>query len=45
MGVGEWDSTSLRPSFISVNQTRWPPNFVYVLSATDEYIRYDYIRL
>jgi hypothetical protein len=24
--------SALRPSFISANQTRWPPNFVYVLS-------------
>jgi hypothetical protein len=23
--------SALRPSFISVNQIRWPPNFVYVL--------------
>jgi hypothetical protein len=25
--------SALRPSFIPVNQTRWPPNFVYVLST------------
>jgi hypothetical protein len=25
--------SALRPSFISVNQIHWPPNFVYVLST------------
>jgi hypothetical protein len=25
--------SALRPSFISANQIRWPPNFVYVLSV------------